>query len=79
MYTSIPVYTVSVPLIVGQDFRPQIGNDVEPIKISHRSIYQKPLFKFQGNITLLLIFGIRFGDENGCTRKNKGLSNRQWI
>ena len=61
MYTSIPVYTVSVPLIAGQDFRPQIGNDVEPIKINHRSIYQKPLFKFQGKITLLLILGIRLG------------------
>ena len=32
MYTSIPVYTVSVPLIAGQNFRPQIGNEVEPLK-----------------------------------------------
>ena len=32
MYTSIPLYTVSVPLITGQNFRPQIGNKVEPFK-----------------------------------------------
>ena len=58
MYTSIPVYTVSVPLIAGQVFRPQIGNDVKSIKINQSSIYQKPLVKFQGKITLLLLLGI---------------------
>ena len=33
MYNIIPVYTVSVPFIAGQDFRPQIGNKVDPLKL----------------------------------------------
>ena len=35
VYNIIPVYTVSVPLTIGQDFRPQIGNEVDPLKIRY--------------------------------------------